>query len=139
MAPGSVAVATGAGAEVDAAQRSYLEYRRRQALELLSLVPEGAVRPLYRQAREWACSRGEVIDPLSLLLDYCDHLLPLLPFEAWMADREAHPAAHLDETGPAVAARRRDPVEPVTVESRTFRMDGREWNALLDVRPDDDV
>lgn len=124
-------------AGLDASERAYLEYRRRQALELLSLIPDGAIRPLYRRARELTGSRGEVVDPLGLLLDYCEHLLPLPPFEIWLADRTAHPAAHLDQTGPGRV--HRGPAEAVTVETRVFQAGGREWRASLDVRADGDV
>lgn len=115
----------------------YRDYRRRQGLRLLSLLPEGAVRPLYRRARKRAGRRGAVADPMALLLDFCQEILPLPPFDVWLGDRRAHPAAHLDD-GADPSAGGASPT-PVTVEVRPFQADGVVWNAALDVRPDGDV
>lgn len=122
---------------VQDARRRYREYRRRQGFRLLSLLPRGAVRPLYRRAREWAVRRGEVADPLTLLLEFCQELLPLPPFDVWREDRSAHPAAHLDES--AADPEATGPSPPVTVEVRPFEAGGASWNAALCVHPDGSV
>lgn len=133
---GSATPSTTAEIVAEARER-YREYRRQQGLRLLSLLPEGAVRPLYRRAREWSGVRGDVADPMALLLDFCQEILPLPPFDVWRADRAAHPGAHLDET--TAAPGRAGPSPPVTVELRSFEVDGTAWNAALDVRPSGDV
>lgn len=116
------------------ARARYDAYRRQQAIRLLSLLPEGAVRPLYRRAREWAGVEGRVDDPLAILLDFCGEILPLPPFRVWLDDIRAHPTAYLDDVPGATEA-----TGPVTVEVRSFRVADREWHASLNVRPDGEV
>lgn len=128
--------------EVDARARArYREYRRRQATGLLSLLPEDAVRPLYRHALAWAqaLGKGDPRDPLGLLVTFCEEMLPLPPFEVWMADRAAYPAAHLDEAGAGPAGADAPAGDPVTVAVRDLEAHGERWNAELDVRPDGEV
>jgi hypothetical protein len=118
----------------------YDSYRRRQAYALLSLLPQEAVRPLYGGARLWAEGMRIPLgkDPLATLLLYLQELLPLPPFDTWMADRASHLDAHLEEefaSGPA--HKRSSP--PVTVESRGVEMEGRRWRASLSLFRRDDA
>ena len=86
-----------------ALRRRYSEYCRRQAVGLVELVPREGVRPLYRQAREWAVDQGmhESKDPMATLHLFCRNLLPLPPFDVWLADYETHRLAHLKAGAPA--------------------------------------
>jgi hypothetical protein len=115
---------------------AYREYRRRQAAELLSFVPREAVRPLYRRAKDEA-GGSESGDSLGLLTMFCERLLPLPPFDVWLIDRQAHPAAYLDEEerGPRPGQAH----DHVTVEVRVLERDGDLWDAELDVRSEGDV
>lgn len=134
--PHAAPVPSGGTEKGPGSRRWYREYRRRQGFRLLTLVPEGGVRSLYRQARAWSGEEGEVVDPLALLMDYCQEIMPLPPFEVWELDRAAHPAAHLDEAPPSPAPEA--PSEPVTVELRDFEERGSAWTAALNVHPDGD-
>ena len=62
-------------------RRTYRAYRRRQAGELLRLLPPDALRPLYKRARAWAREDGghDLKDPMRTLLRFCEDLLPLPP------------------------------------------------------------
>jgi hypothetical protein len=112
----------------------YESYRLRQAIRLVQMLPRGAVRPLYRLARLEAEESeegvaGGVDDPLGLLVRYCEHLLPLPPFEIWRDDLLTNPRAHVDDledsaVGPTAA-------EPTTLDERTFLFGGRAWKASL--------
>jgi hypothetical protein len=69
------------------------------------------------------------VDPLALLVEYCEEVLPLPTFEAWLVDVTLHPVAHLDDLDdsadvPTFAA-------PATFESRSFEYRGRPWLARL--------
>ena len=113
-------------------RRLYGEYRRREASELLALMPREAVRPLYRLARDRRSDGGgsSPVDPLALLVDFVEtSLLPLPSFDVWLADFQAHRGAHLQslDTDPRAA----DPGSPVTVEVRSFRKGDREFHAGL--------
>lgn len=113
-------------------QRMYAEYRRREAGALLSLLPPEAVRPLYRVARERMAGDPLVgsEDPLALLVAFVErHLLPLPPFEVWLADYRGNRTAHLQ--GLDVDPRAPEPSDPVTVEVRSFRRGDGEWYAGL--------
>ncbi|MGD2069835.1 MAG: hypothetical protein PVI57_14285, partial [Gemmatimonadota bacterium] len=110
----------------------------RQGSELLSLVPREAIRPLYRAAlaRRGDGPAEEAGGPeenaVGMVVGFCADLLPLPPFDVWLADFEAHRAAHLDEAGDWSSAA---PDGPVTVEIRRFPdPGGRTWYASLDVR-----
>lgn len=135
-APPSVApdpVSTpGAGEDLRA---RYDSYRLRQAARLVRMLPEGAVRPLYRRARlEALRSRDglaeDLRDPLDVLVRYCARVLPLPPFEVWREDLASHPRAHraeqqeADSVGPTADA-------PATLDERTFECDGYAWRARL--------
>ena len=122
-----------------ALRRRYREYRHRQAVGLLELMPREGVRPLYRQAREWAISHGmhESKDPMATLHRFCGELLPLPSFEIWLADYETHRLAHL-KAGVAFP-HAGESSEPVTVEHREVVQGGDRWHASLDVYRDGDL
>ncbi len=128
----------GAPPTASALRRRYGEYCRRQAAALVEMVPREAVRPLYRQAREWARAQGlhEPKDPMATLHRFCRELLPLPSFEVWSSDYEAHRLAHLEDG--AAFPHAGGPSEPVTVELRAVKHDGRQWHASLDVYRDGD-
>lgn len=57
-------------------------------------------------------------DPLAVLLEYCEELLPLPPFDVWMEDVRRNPSDHLrdlDDSADAPTA-----AAPATLEVRTF-------------------
>ncbi len=122
-----------------ALRRQYREYCSRQATGLLELVPREGVRPLYRQAREWAVSHGmhESKDPMATLHRFCRELLPLPSFEVWLADYETHRLAHL-KAGVAYP-HAGEPSEPVTVELREVEHGGDRWHASLELYRDEDL
>lgn len=115
-------------------QDRYEAYRRRQAARLVHMVPRDALRPLYRRARDEArrlgvLGEGGEVDPLALLMDFCQRLLPLPPFEVWSRDLESHPDGHLIDLadsaeGPTAEA-------PSTMEVRSLEYNGRPWLARL--------
>lgn len=118
----------------DELHRRYESYCRRQASRLVQMLPRDAVRPLYRRARD-AALRADTLrdegepDPLALLVDFCQDLLPLPPFEIWLDDLRRHPDGHfsdLDEStdGPTVQT-------PSTMEVRPMTVRGRPWLAEL--------
>ena len=93
------------------------------------MLPREAIRPLYRRAREAGHGTVASSDPLAALVDYCETLLPLPPFERWYEDLAASPAAHLHDIDDSAAAPTAD--APTTVEARTFEVDGAQWIAYL--------
>lgn len=106
----------------------YQAYRKRQARGLVRMLPREAIRPLYRRAR--AAGHGIASsDPLAVLVDYCETLLPLPPFERWYEDLAASPAAHLHDLDDSAEAPTAD--APTTVDARTFELDGASWIAYL--------
>jgi hypothetical protein len=107
----------------------YLAYRKRQARGLVRMLPREAIRPLYRRARDAGHGSEQPADPLAALVDYCEALLPLPPFERWREDRFASPAAHLHDLDDSAAAPTAD--APTTVEARSFELDGTRWVAQL--------
>jgi len=104
----------------------YEAYRRRQARGLLHMVPRDAIRPLYRRALRAGFGDD---DAMGALVKFCETLLPLPPFEAWLADVHRNPAAHLYDVGDSAAAPSAD--APVTVETRVFSHGDRPWAAHL--------
>lgn len=111
----------------------YLAYRRRHADRLVRLIPREAVRAMYGKARDWALEQGrhDSRDPMATLVRFAEHLLPLPPFEVWLADRASHPIRHIEDSSPAspVSA----PSRPAKVEERRFDHEGRTWVASLHV------
>jgi hypothetical protein len=93
------------------------------------MLPREAVRPLYRRARLAGYAAEQPTDPLAALVDYCETLLPLPPFERWCEDRAASPAAHLQDLDDSAAAPTAE--APTTVEARAFEVDGAPWVAHL--------
>ena len=109
----------------------YIEYRRQQARELVSLLPDEAVRPLYRRAM--SASRDAAVgsrdDPLGVLLAYCETILPLPPYSVWVEDALAHPGVYVADladspSAPTAAA-------PATLVARRFDRAGQGWVARL--------
>lgn len=119
--------------EAELAER-YEAYRRRQAIRLVQMLPRDAIRPLYRRARDEArradaLPDGGETDPLALLSAYCEALLPLPPFDVWLADLRTYPEGHfadLEESadGPT-------PEAPSTLGVRPLMVRGRPWLAHL--------
>ena len=117
----------------------YHGYRRRQSARLLHVMPRDAVRDLYARAREWAQGRGlhDSQDPMATLVRFAEHLLPLPPFEVWLADREQHPLHHIEDANegphaPSVGL-------PGRLEDRRFDYAGRSWIVSLHVFRDGSV
>jgi hypothetical protein len=108
----------------------YADYRRRQARALVGMLPQEAIRPMYRRAfHAGHRSPGHDEDPLERLLRFCEELLPLPPFEVWLHDLHRSPEAHLvdlDASADVPTA-----TAPATLESRRFAPDGRAWVARL--------
>lgn len=106
----------------------YAAYRRAQASGLVRLLPQDAIRPLYRRARE-AMGPGDAEDPLSLLVRYCERVLPLPPFDVWREDLALNPEAHLEDLDRSASAPTAG--APSTVEVRELHHAGRPWRAKL--------
>ncbi len=103
-------------------------------MRLIHMLPKGAVRPLYRRARDFAqragVSESELSDdPLGVLVWFCQKLLPLPPFDVWLTDVESHPGAYFLDMADSVD--QPTPEAPATVESRPFACGGRSWTAHL--------
>jgi hypothetical protein len=107
----------------------YRAYRKRQARGLVRMLPREAIRPLYRRARAAGHGVDAASDPLAVLVDYCETLLPLPPFERWYEDLAASPAAHLHDLDDSATAPTAD--APATVEARALELDGAPWIAYL--------
>jgi hypothetical protein len=131
-----LAEGVGGTAVVDATELRirYDAYRHRQASLLLQILPREAVRPLYRRARDMARSTGDLtdgpaVDPMALLVGYCERLLPLPPFEVWREDLTANPDAHLTDLGRSPEGPTAD--APSTVAAQSVGYAGRRWMARL--------
>jgi len=107
----------------------YEAYRKRQARGLVRLLPREAVRPLYRRALEAGYGERTPADPVAALVDYCETLLPLPPFEQWCDDLARFPVAHLRDLDDSAAAPTAE--APTTVEARLFEFGGDPWIAYL--------
>lgn len=107
----------------------YQAYRKRQARGLVQLLPREAIRPLYRRALESGVGDHTPTDPLAALVDFCETLLPLPPFERWCEDLALHPVAHLRDLDDSAAAPTAE--APTTVEARLFDFAGEPWIAHL--------
>lgn len=120
---------------IDSLTRSYGAYRRRHAERLVRMVPREAVRDLYAEARDWAKAAGlhDRSDPMSTLLSFAEHLLPLPTFEVWLSDRAHSRLCHIEDgEGSDLAT----PPSPAKVDERSFAYDGRSWLASLYLYPD---
>ena len=117
----------------------YEAYRRRQVAGLLQLVPRDAIRDLYAEARMWASARGVhcATDPVATLTRFAEHMLPLPPFAAWLADRDRNPLDHLEAGDEGIDAA--TAASPHRAGSRGFDYQGRPWVASLHVFTDDGV
>ena len=120
--------------QADELQERYDAYRRRQAARLVQMLPKDAVRPLYRRARDEAQRAGTLPeggegDPLALLMDFCQRILPLPPFEVWLKDLYAHPDGHLTDLAEAAGGPTAE--APSTMEVRSVEYNGRPWVATL--------
>lgn len=105
-------------------ESEYVAYRVRQARGFIQLIPREGVRPLLRQALATATDAEQVADdPMGTLLRHCLDRLPLPPFEVWLADRRAHPSAHVGDIEASASAP--TAATPLTVEARGFTV-GRE-------------
>ena len=111
----------------------YLAYRRRHADRLVRLIPRDAVRDLYGKARDGARAEGvhDSRDPMATLTRFAEHLLPLPPFEVWLADRANHPIRHIEDSSRTSPVS--PPAQPARVEERRFDYEGRIWIASLHV------
>lgn len=107
----------------------YAAYRQRQARRLIRLLPREAIRPLYRRALAESARSGDSEDPLGVLVEFCEAILPLPPFAVWREDLIAHPVEHLHELDDSADAPTAD--TPSTVATRTFRYGDSAWVASL--------
>ncbi|MFQ5538306.1 MAG: hypothetical protein ACE5GJ_12740 [Gemmatimonadota bacterium] len=118
-------------------EERYRHYRKRQARRLVHMLPREAVRPLYRKALGLVPDAEAATDPLAVLVEFCERILPLPPFAVWRSDVERHPGAYLydldDGAGAPTAA------APSPIERRWFRFSGRAWTAVLNAYRDGDV
>ena len=109
-------------------RRRYAEYRHRQARALVGMMPREAIRPLYRRALRTGV-QPSATDPLRVLVQFCEALLPLPPFDRWLEDLETHPEAYLDDldaTGDVPTA-----TAPTTLEARLLGRSTGAWTARL--------
>ena len=129
----------------------YLAYRQRAASALPTVIPRDGVRPLYRAARAWAVEIGshERQDPMATLLAYCEHLLPLPPYEVWVADYNSHRLAYMEALArPPLTAVRAEPVmiavrglqlpeEPTWYATLLVGHDGADWRGHISFHNDE--
>ena len=134
MVAGEFSPRAGEFAQTDEWRGRYDGYRRRQAARLVQMLPQDAVRPLYRRARDEARRLGALgesgeQDPLGLLVAFCERLLPLPPFEVWMSDLQAYPDSYLADLAESAEAPTAE--APSTMEVRPVEYSGRPWLARL--------
>jgi hypothetical protein len=72
-------------------------------------------------------SLGE--DPMTRLVEFCETLIPLPPFEIWVADLRQNPEAHLLDLQDAADAP--TALAPATLEARRLDRKGTSWVARL--------
>lgn len=113
-------------------EREYEQYRSCQADAFLRLVPPQGVRPLYGAAREWAKENGHYDhrSPMTALIAFVKHRLPLPPLEVWAEDQAGHPVAHLLESRPS-SGDGLDSREPLVV--RVLETEKEIWRVGLHV------
>lgn len=118
----------------DTVAERYEAYRVRQAELLPTLIPREGIRPLYRAALEWAEREGLAPgkDPLALLRQFCEVVLPLPPLEVWAAEYGGGEAlSEPEEDGTLRVGERR---QPVLVDLRSIEHEGASWAAGLTVQ-----
>jgi hypothetical protein len=93
------------------------------------MVPQGAIRPLYRRALRAGFGREGASDPIGAMVSYCETLLPLPPFEIWCEDVRENPAAHLYDVDDSADAPDAD--APVTLDTLGFMRGDQPWTAHL--------
>ncbi len=96
------------------------------------MLPDGAARTLYRRARRLpplTALLEDEDDPLKILIQYCEELIPLPPFEVWREDLLSHPDEHLSDLAESLDQPTED--RPSTLETRAFETGGRSWLAHL--------
>lgn len=136
MTPAALEVSASTGASEEELRRWYHAYRRRQARRLVSILPRDAVRPLYRAALAGMDARSAGgADPLRVLMEYCATVLPLPPFEVWLADLARYPAAHFQDWDEAVDAP--SPADPATLAARELIRGDERWRVTLCAYPQD--
>ena len=125
--------------DAEALKGRYEEYCRQQVTLLLEIIPQEAVRPLYRRARIWATERGlhETKDPMSTLRGFCREVLPLPPFEVWLLDYENHRVAH--PSAGAGWSPLAEPMKPIAVDVRSVEHEAEPWHGTLEVYRGGDV
>lgn len=107
----------------------YDAYRMRQARRLVAMMPREAIRPLYRRALRGGGVTALEKDPMTRLVEFCETILPLPPFDVWLEDLRRNPGAHLGDLEDAADAP--TAVAPATLESRSMRRSGDRWVARL--------
>ena len=124
-------LAIGGRAQASDLRRRYQEYCTREAEAFVRLIPRAGIRPLYGAAREWAKDRElhDTRDPMSALLAYLLSVLPLPPFEVWLADREANRFDHVVAWEGRPAGAEASPA--ATADRRIVRHRRRSWDARL--------
>ena len=116
----------------------YDAYRRQQVLDFLALLSREALRSLYRDATSALPSDAEEVeDPVRLVSDFVEALLPLPPFGVWCTDLLNRPEAHLDESWMLEA--RPNLRTPLILDRRTERLGSALWRVELVVHHDDHV
>jgi hypothetical protein len=118
----------------------YEQYCAAEVADLISLVPQSALRDFLRSASAWTAPEDRVSDPgspsplrhglshddaLAQVRRYARSLLPLPPYEVWVGSYLQNRGAYLDCLGIASAPRRE---EPVMVAIQEF---GEGWYAAL--------
>lgn len=136
MTPAALEVSASTGASEEELLRWYHAYRRRQARRLVSILPRDAVRPLYRAAlAATGAASADGADPLSVLMEHCAKVLPLPPFEVWLADLARHPQAHFEDWDEAVDAP--SSADPATLAARELIRGDERWRVALCAYPQD--
>jgi len=117
----------------------YEQYCSAEVADLISLVPQSALRDFLRCASAWTAPEEETAagarpplshglshdDALAKVRRFARSLLPLPPYEEWVSSYLQNRAAYLDRLGIASAPRRE---EPVMIAIQEF---GEGWYAAL--------
>lgn len=130
------------GAFPDTLRGLYEKYCAAEAADLLSLVPQSALRDFLRRASTWAAQEiegsSDTVRSLSVFRDKLSHddalaqvrryahsILPLPSYEVWVRSYLENRTAYLDRLGVATAPQSE---EPVMVAIQEF---GEGWYAAL--------